>query len=359
MFWIEKIFNYFKPKGIIMCIALSSLISILPIFIPFIPGLYIKPPLLDILTHRRAIAILTGSIWIAIGPYLIHRYITETNTFFVECQKNNPSRQIENIRIKFNNTFAKDKSFKLILILWEALVLLCVVLNDSYIRCFGIEGYSDIYFTIFCLCFSYVLYLNAVGFYGVYITIRHINFLIERKLIKIDYFTTDGHGGLGFIIQYIYKVTMIFGTGILFVPILLDFVLFNDKNIIKLCLYLMLFVYSAMLFLCFYIPWRKVNKYLLTAKNNEKANLYNQYKEKVLVSINACSMEISDYLIQTSIYNYINVIDKTDVAHINIIKYIEMFAVIIMPAISVFINIEDLRNTVTQLYNAIYIYMNL
>ena len=349
MFWIEKIYHKINPKGFSKYL-LSLLITLIPIILVFIPELASRSFFWYNISKRKQISLILGSVWIGLGPYFIHKYITESNMFFDSCKNHCNSKRIFIIQSQFNNTFARDKSFSIIFFVWTSLVITSIILNSQYISSFGIFGYSDIYFYVFCICFIYVLYLHSVGFYGVYASLRIIRYIMKKELIEINFFDSDQHGGIDFIIRYAFKVTMMFSTGLLFIPILFDYILFTNNVIIKLSLYIITLMYGISLLLSFYIPLKAINIYVNQKKKTFIDHLFIEYQESYNILIESQNIDTNFLMKQNAIYNFINFIDKIKIVEVSPNYYIQVFTVTLIPILSLFVNSSDIQTIIKSLF---------
>lgn len=207
-----------------------------------------------------------ASMWIWLGPYLVWRYeqvILNRHWRLIKKVKQNRSQYLD-YRRKYKGGLARNTRLSLALLLgWIALVVAAFLGSFQFMSGLGVQDpYKDIWWYVWILGVSLYAYITGLGLLGVSRTV-----LLSKDLLNIDValrpYHPDGHGGLACLSSLLIETTVIFSSGSLFVPILLDLgqSLHNWGGLLALTLVL---VYSVAIASSFFVPalfiYRKVTK---------------------------------------------------------------------------------------------------
>lgn len=270
MLWISRIFNKKKPSNGFFSILLSTIISCGGIGIAFIPALIQRTYIWSSFSLRMWVGCFLGMIWIALSPFLIDKYINKTNLFFDECEKKCKGKnEIVALKFRFNNGYFTSKRFIIFSLGWITLLIATLLLDCSYLNKYGIRGFSDIYFYIFILSLIYILYLTSIGLYAIISSLYFVIKILRSSGLNIDFYSSDIRGQLHYVVEYVFSALKIISTGMLFIPILLDYIEYTHLNLVKLLLYFAIIFYSFSLFVALYIPLREIVKYFNKLKMKE------------------------------------------------------------------------------------------
>lgn len=318
-----------------------------PIIFCFIPFFVTRFNIFSTYTSRMWIGILFGGTWIALAPYLILSYVEKICHLFKILSSKKISDNIFSIRKKALKSFFKLDLFSF---LWMIVISLALLIDINYLKRFGINGYSDPYCYIFIFFILIILLFTSYGFKGVYVTSNLIKNLIKDKNINIDFFSIDEMGGIKCIKSMVSYTTRLFATGTLFVPILLDYILYTKSVYVKMILYLGIVVLSVSIILSYCIPMRAMAKYSNSKKDEYLNVLFLEYKE-IAEKRKDNTININNELKALNLHNYISFAKKVSLYKIDSSIIFELFASIIIPIATLFININDIYIVIQSIFS--------
>ncbi len=295
-------------------------------------------------TSRMWFGIVCGLIWIWLGPFLINNYVQKINETFLNA-KDLKILRIENYNRTLVDANTKLGKFGVLNVIWVLFILAIAVFDNSYLNRFGIGNFTDPYFYIFLLMLAYVLYFTSVGIRGVLIVYQLINELVNENKIKLDFYNSDKMGGLKCFKELIYTAAKLFATGVLFFPILLDYILYTSDIRVKVALYLSIILFTVILIMTFFIPIKKLYDYA-----NEHRDMYlNELggKLKCLATDlieNEKNCSIKDGILIINYCHQINIISTVSVFDVASDTYLQIIGSILIPFFTYFINSQDIIN---------------
>lgn len=352
MLWIYKIYEKVKPKNCFFSILLSAAISLGAITIAFIPALIQRTYIWEGFTLRMWVGCILGGTWILLAPYLIVQYIRRTIAFFEECLKRGQKQGvIIDLKTKFENNYFGNMKFYTFAIIWIFLVLFLLLRDASYLEKYGIMGWGDVYYTIFLISMVYILYLTAIGLYAIISSLYFAVKIVKSGELEINFYVRNIRDELYFVIDYVFGALRIIATGMLFIPILLDYVEYTSFELLKLLTYLAIIIYSISLFSTLYVPLKEVLKYFDRNRKSELINLYSKYnkitKRLAEKDIELTKKSLAKYYV---LIKHIENIENTKILNISWLKSLEFITVIILPMVSLVFNQDDIKSLLNVIF---------
>ena len=272
--WPLKLkYRYFKkvPDWI-----LTSFYFAIPALIVFLPFVILRWDILiknDIALYLK---LAFGALWALYGPLFMFRYDKEYIKFWGNLQSIYTGKDIEKLVKIYDLKIIRVS--KLISLIWCVLITSVIIIDPSYLTIFGISGWQDPCLYIFVLFMFYLVHLTALGFTGAFITIKIIFNLIKSDSVKINEYDSDTVGGFSCFGNFSLVTTILFSTGVLFIPILYDYAI-HSGLIAQLLIFLAVILYSIAIFLVFIIPVALAFKKADKDKEKIIINTLNRYKE--------------------------------------------------------------------------------
>ena len=174
------------------------------------------------LSPRSAYSISLGLLWIGIGPYLIYLYDSKAlPSFFKGLDGVLGSGDIaKKLQAKYSRLFSRK--FFWLTIIWCLLLQIGYFSSPEFLIILNIRYLSFMFFLVSAYL-VWVGLLTSIGFWGVFVT---ISLIIEAsdKIAVINPFHEDGFGGLGRFGRLAITTTVLFSSGSLYIPLLIDVV---------------------------------------------------------------------------------------------------------------------------------------
>jgi len=174
------------------------------------------------LSPRSAYSVSLGLLWIGIGPYLIYLYDSKALPSFFKGLDGvlGNSDIAEKLKIKYLRIFSKK--FFWLTIIWCLLLQIGYFSSREFLSVLNIRYFSFMFF----LVAAYIVWvglLTSIGFWGVLVTIGLIR-EASGRIAVINPFHEDGFGGLGRFGRLAITTTLLFSSGSLYIPLLIDVV---------------------------------------------------------------------------------------------------------------------------------------
>lgn len=338
-FWIFELFINRKSLSLMPNIVFSGFFMSFPIIVIFLPFIFRERMIFSTYTSSMWLGLISGSIWIYLAPYLIFQFYKRLATLSIELQ----SIISKNNDIYFWNALDTFKKTNIFNVLWCVLICCALLLDVGYLNKFGIYGFGDPYLYVFILCIAYIAYFTGFGFKGVYVTIIIIKNLTKNKVITIDYFNADGSGGIKYLKGLSAFTARVFATGTLFIPILVDYILYTNNLYVKLILYLSIFLMVLFIASSFIIPVKLLIRHIESQKNEYLKKLLLKYKTVAFVGIdNPNNHSIQEEIEALNLYNYINICKNTKIYTVDYSVIMEILVSVAIPLMGLFISWEDI-----------------
>ena len=238
-----------------------------------------------------------GGLWVLYGPLFMFRYDKIYLRFWEGIStiyiKDDLKKQIN----YYDNQIIKLSRW--ISIVWCSMITSVLIIDPSYLKIFGIEGWSDPYLYIFILLMIYLIHLTALGFTGSFITIKIILSLIKSDSVRLNEYDSDSVGGFSSFGNFSLSTTILFSTGVLFIPILYDYAI-HSGIIVQLLIFSAVILYGISIVLVFIIPVTLAFKKAEKDKDELINSALIKYKEYRNSGKNAEELNTFNYL------NYLN-----------------------------------------------------
>lgn len=346
--WIEKWFIWGDEKKIPRVIF-SGFFFFIPTLIIFIPFIVLRINAIMSFTPRMWFGLISGLAWSWLAPYLIQRWYKTISGAFIELSQNNV------IEIKESSKcflIAGKSLFKLtkVKIIWITFICFLSVLDKSYLKRFASQGVGDIYFWIFIVALLYILYFSSVGIEGVFTTLKLVKIYTEQNKLELNFTCSDNECGISSIKILIRKSTLIFSSGVFFIPILLDYISYSNILIVKLLLYFAIIIFSCFVFCSLYIPTKSLHLY---ATKMTKLHLKGiaekyQYLMKEIISPNRMGGTLKQNLIAINLNLYMQIIENGSLFSIRRETLYGILTSIIIPLVTFFFNGEDMATSIVE-----------
>lgn len=224
-------------------------------------------------------------IWIALGPYLIWIYDKKLlPSFFKKIEEIfGENETAKKLNIKYNNMFAKKYYY--FCFIWAIFFIIGFFFAGDYFLSLEIKSYSVVHYLIL-INVIWVGILAGIGFFGVFVTLKAIN-ETSKKFTVLNPFHQDGVGGLNRFGSLAIGTTLLFATGSLFIPVIIDVISSISTN--TFVFYVLGILYVLAIALSFFVPIYIVNKKASRIRNNylrkvgeELLNLIGKNSEELL-----------------------------------------------------------------------------
>ena len=210
----------------------------------------------------------------AVGPVLIWRYDTVVFPTFVErateVTPHDDNRELRAIAARYRAFFTDTRATTVV---WTALILSAVVVNDGYFRSLGVTGYTDPAYLVYLLFAAWIAVITAVGIRMAVTTNLCIREIGELEF-TIDPLHPDGLGGLSTIGYFAIRTTTMLSIGALGLPLAFDVVRVGGGGGV---VYLLVAVYIGMLVGSFAFPTVYINR----RANEVKWDVLNGKRERI------------------------------------------------------------------------------
>jgi len=229
----------------------TSFYFTIPTIIIFLPFLIINWDILITNEFSLYLKLFFGGIWAFFGPMFMFKYDEIYLKFWDRLSVISTGTDIERLIHYYDNQIIKTS--KIISFIWCILIASVIIIDPSYLQVFGISGWGDPYIYIFILFIIYLVHLTALGFTGSYYTIKIIFSLIKSNSVQLDEYNSDSVGGFSCFGNFSLSTTILFSTGVLFIPILYDYAI-QSGLFSQLLIFIAVILYGIAIFLVFVIP---------------------------------------------------------------------------------------------------------
>lgn len=338
--WIARRFTLCERVRI-NPVFFSSVFISLPSLIIFLPFVVFRWHLIVGFSIRMWFGLICCFIWIWLSPFFIYNYVQRINNTYSRAKKLNIlSDSCEHLLTSANSQLGHIGKLNWI---WILFILTLAILDITYINRFGFMGFSDPYLYIFLFVLAYIVYFTSIGIRGVIIVYQLITDLVHSKRIVLDFYNSDRMGGLRCMKELIFSASKLFATGILFFPILLDYILYTNNIGIKIALYFSIIIFTVLLIMTFFVPIKKLYNYANEFRDNH-LDILGQKLECLASDLNNnkknCSL--NDAILIINYYQQINIISKVSIFNIASDTYIEIIGSILIPLLTFCFNFQDI-----------------
>jgi hypothetical protein len=182
----------------------------------------------------------------------------------------------------------------------------------------------------------------GIGIKGVYFGMKSVFYLAPKNSdrVSIDYFHEDGSGGLGGMKQFIVKMTILFSTGIMFYPVVLDMALVTDNVYTKVFLYSTIIGVSLLALTSGALSLNRLYRYAQKKKRGTLRVYSLKYKALMEHSIEKGQDFSFEDLNAINYYLAINIIRSTMSIKIRTEVIVETVSAILVPTLALLVNIN-------------------
>lgn len=313
----------------------------IPALIAFLPAVLINWEILINNSYNLYVKLFFGLMWGVLGPYFMFRYDKAYIKFWERVKNIYQGDEIKQLMEKFDNEIIKTSN--VISILWCTLVTSVIILDPSYLEIFGINGWSDPYLYIFILFIIYLVHLTALGFCGVFITIKIIYTLSKDDHLKIDVYNIDNVGGYSCFGNFSLATSLLFSTGVLFLPIIIDYSI-HSGAVAQLIISTVIIIFCIAILLSFIMPvmfsFKKADK--------EKDRIIQGHLEKYRKYRNQ-NNGLEGKIEELNLYNHLYFINNVSVYPFNFSNLFKIITASLVPMLVYLI--QMLIDTGSILYN--------
>jgi hypothetical protein len=304
---LEIKYKYFRK--IPDCISTSFYFSVpaIIIFIPFIFRSWNELMKNDFSLYFK---IFIAGIWTLYGPWFIFKYNQTYELFWTKLSSIYLKDNLESLIHFYDLKIIRIS--KIISIIWCSLLTAALIIDPSYLKTFGIHGWSDPYQYIFIFFIIYLAHLTALGFTGCYITIKIICSLINNNSVRFNEFDTDNAGGFSCFGHFSLSTTFLFATGSLFIPLLYDYAT-NSSIVTQFLIFLAVILYGCSIFLVFLIPVTHTFKKAENDKNDIVHEALLEYKKSRVKKMSNSEIE----MVELNSYNHLKFLNELKIYPFN------------------------------------------
>lgn len=239
---------------------LSSLYKLIVLFSPIIliniPFVYLKRKYLfsDL---GMCIGLILSGLWVFIAPLLISNFrIKYKNRFWVKYMNSlghekNTLKQFICIKTKIEKYY--DNIMVTVFVIWLIVAIIALINGIDKLKVIGILSFSDLYLYVFLIEVIYALFLTSIGLSETLIMIITIYIVKQELPIPFDITNKDGVGGYSMILSYCIPTTLHISSGIMFIPVLIEFVS-DASTLVLIFIVILIVIFSVFVLLSISLP---------------------------------------------------------------------------------------------------------
>lgn len=256
----------------------------LAIFIPF--GIYFlikRFEQFDFQDRGLVAGLVCATVWMYLGQILIYKHFHYVyKKFWTRLYNLDDDKEavVEVNKIIYKNYRRFDK---FIFISWITIIMLSLVIGVNKLSIITISSIDDPMF-IFLIIVSLVAgYFTSQGLSQTFKMIYSIKIVSERLNIPFDELNEDGLGNYTIIANYCFPTTLYLASGVLFIPILIEF-MGNGSNDVNNLIILLIVLFSCFLLASMVYPLSR--GYLMA--NISKIVALSKIKKDLFVELSRC-----------------------------------------------------------------------
>jgi hypothetical protein len=252
--------------------VLVSLAYGLPVFL-ILSGFLLSRK--DIITHDLLTILLTyvAAIWAWLGPLFIWRYEhIITTEYWAMCRKIvTDKNELYKLRKSLKRSVLLERHGVILILLWCLLIIGTFFASYDFMKGFGITGNTDIWWYVQVFGIAIYAFFTGIGFLLIIRTFSLIKNFLPLDT-SINPYHPDQRGGLGFFGRLLSETSLMFTSGTLYVPILME--LYMDMYAeISIIVLIIIGIYALMIALSFVVPTWFIHKKLVKEKFNRLRKL--------------------------------------------------------------------------------------
>lgn len=231
------------------------------------------------------IGLLFAIIWMCWGPVLIYKYEVKVYPKFWLELINVCSESDKEEVIKLNKNISKKSKLlkKIIFVSWLSLIYITIYFGFDKLKVLGIDNMMSLEFIIFLFDITLAAYLTSLGLSQTLIMIYTFIVLEKKITVPLDIDNKDGVGNYSLMFGYCFPTTLYLGSGVLFIPVLIEFISTMEAIVIGL-VSLLIVLFS--LFLLFSMVLPLFNGYRMADRS--KSNQIYELNKKMNRAIDEC-----------------------------------------------------------------------
>lgn len=171
------------------------------------------------------IGLIFAIMWMLWGPILIYKYEVKVYPNFwlklIDICSESDKEQI--IKLKTNISKKSELLKKIIFVSWLSLIFITIYFGFDKLKILGIDNMMEPDFAIFLLDLIIAAYLTSLGLSQTLIMIYTFIVLEKNITIPLDINNKDGVGNYSLMFGYCFPTTLYLGSGVLFIPVLIEF----------------------------------------------------------------------------------------------------------------------------------------
>ena len=201
------------------------------------------------------IGLLFAIIWMCWGPILIYKYEVKVYPKFWLELVNVCSESDKEEVIKLNKNISKKSKLlkKIIFISWLSLIYITLYFGFDKLQVLGIDNMMSLDYAIFLFDIMIAAYLTSLGLSQTLIMIYTFILLEKNITIPLDIDNKDGVGNYSLMFGYCFPTTLYLGSGVLFIPVLIEFTSTMGALVIGL-VFLLIILFSLFLLFSMLLP---------------------------------------------------------------------------------------------------------
>ncbi len=232
------------------------------------------------------IGILGSSFWLYIGQIFIYKHHHEVYKRFWEklLKLDDDKKEVVLVNREINIKYKKFEKF--LFVLWIILILVALRVGKDGLEIIKIYGVDDPFFFMIISISIVAGYLTAIGLSQSLKMVYSIKKVSERINIPFDELNEDGLGNYSVISKYCFPTTLYLTSGVLFIPILVEFMNATSENAFWLTFSLIL-IFSAFILVSLVYPLTRGH---FMARESKRVLLL-EVRTKLMNSIKVCINE--------------------------------------------------------------------
>lgn len=215
------------------------------------------------------------SAWLSVGPYLVWRWHRNTIPDFFSNLSSviNDKKCLEETRSWFQRNFQLCSLISSTI--WAIISIVIWTLTTKHSDAIGIGSLGDPLYVIGCVIAAWGGVVGGIGFCGVLVMVWVI-LKLAKSPFTVDPLHHDGRGGITCFGDCAVETTLLFGTGVLFIPFILA-VIAQSKEM-HLYVWLVLVAWASLILMSFFVPIVAVSRTAKRARDAAITAIGNQYR---------------------------------------------------------------------------------
>lgn len=348
-FWVYELLAKNWIKHIRVKILL---LFVLPSILLFITPLAERIRAVEGYTVWRILSLLLAATWVYLGPLLIWKFYNSHVTLFNNINLHSDAHNGNVKRIFKKNVLLNKRLVLVFSTTWIPLVIAVLLIKPDLLERYSIYGYSDCWYYVFVIYVAFILHLTACGIAGVASSIL-LTLELSKSGALIKDIIDDHNYALKNFGDFSFTTTKCFFSGVVFIPILVDFI-FGTSAVYNTGLFFAICFFGICILLSFYVPFYYIKKSAESSKDEIISEVEFQYivqyrMQRENVNLDGNQQIISQInLLMT--YNHLQYVKSIDTSPAQMNKVLIVIAGAILPFfIFLFENFEMFQQIVVSM----------